>query len=147
MSDSIVRVIPSDPFVMIPSILLEKVSIYLKKHINCDSVSFKEYEHPEFIDCGGNLDIITFPLCGTIISFDWWRKAMNNAYNSLFTDLKTITPCCNKSTTLNDLNYSFKCGFAKCSIEIHNPSNIDNVIIQEVQEILGTAITIIYAHY
>ena len=141
MSDYVVKLIPTDPFMSIPTERLEKAVAFIREHIECDEVEVSDEETPEFIDCGENLESITCPECGSELDLEWWGEAMNEVWESEFDDLTTKMPCCGKSVSLNDLEYNLPCGFACCVIEIWNPEDpLDDEMLDSLQKILGTTI-------
>ena len=107
MSDQIVSIIPSSPYIKIPYSELLRCREHIQEHVKCDSVDIKMSEHPIFVDCGSNLQKITCPICGNMVSFDWWGKAMDKAYECSFRYLDVVLPCCRKTASLNDLIYDF----------------------------------------
>lgn len=121
MSDQIIKIIPANPFAKIPNSVLLQGKDYIQEHVICDSVDIKTSECSIFVDCGSNLQCITCPKCGKVISFEWWGDAMGRANECSFQTLDVALPCCGETTSLNDLIYDFKCGFALCLIEILNP--------------------------
>ena len=73
---------------------------------------------------------------------------MDSAYEKNFINLSFTSPCCNKRTSLNDLNYIWPAGFAKFVINIFDAQNkIDVNNLKDLQEFLGTPLRIIIAHY
>ena len=148
MSDSIYKIIPTDPYIKVPHDKLNAAKAYIEETIVSDSVDLVFVDSPKFIDCGGELEVITCPRCGKTISFDWWQDAMSNAYEENFDKLDIILPCCGEASSLNDLRYDFKCGFACCGINVMNPKKaIDDTLIEAIQKILDCEISIIFARY
>ena len=88
------------------------------------------------------------PICGKELGFDWWQGAMSTAPKSSFTGLDVVLPCCNKASSLNELDYDFKCGFASCEIDIVNPAkNIDDELIEAISKLLACDISVVIARY
>ncbi|MBD5470454.1 MAG: hypothetical protein HDR19_04915 [Lachnospiraceae bacterium] len=147
MSDYIIKIIPINPYYHIDGQKIKKIVDDLKTRITADNVELKTYDNPAFIDCGSNLEKITCPICGAIIDFDWWSVAMDTASNSSFMDLYVKLPCCGESSTLNDLQYYFPCGFSCTELNILNPLNeLSYECLSYIQELLGTPIRCIQAH-
>ena len=148
MSDHIVKMIPHDPFYKAPISALEQAKAFLESQLHCDSVEIVLDETPVFVDCGSNLEKISCPQCSTELDFGWWGDAMDKACEGAFASLDTQTPCCKKMVSLNDLVYTFPCGFACCQICIYNPEPFDkNEISAQLQNIFGADVRIIEAHY
>ena len=147
MSDYILKIIPADPYVKISEDVLCEVKEYLYKNTDCERIDTSISLYPDFIDCGGNLESISCPECGTIIDFDWWGNAVDKASNEHFSDLSVKMPCCGTKISLNDLNYDMKCGFASCEICIMNPYRLlEDDVINEIQRKLGTEIVLIHSN-
>lgn len=147
MSDHIIKIIPTDPYYHIQGEEIYKIVDYLKATIKADDIELKVYDTPKFIDCGSNLEKIVCPICSAVIDFDWWSTAMDAAWNSRFTELSVKLPCCGESSTLNDLQYHFSCGFSCAELSILNPSHgLDYSCLLYIQKVLGISIRCIQAH-
>ena len=147
MSDVIEKIIPVDPFIKIPIDDLQSARELISYKVAYDSITIDTSEYPVFIDCGGNLESISCPKCGAQISFDVWGELMDKAYESSFSDLDVMLPCCNSKVSLNDLNYNHECGFSHCAISILNPQKtIDEDLRESIESLLRTKIKIVHAH-
>lgn len=148
MSDSIVKIIPGDPFYRMDTHEAQQVVNLLKARFPMCSVEATFYETPAFVDCGGNLVNISCPVCGASLSFDWWGDAMDASFQSRFSDLSVNLPCCGKMSTLNDLDYHFPCGFSCVEFDIWNPPefSVDEELSAKLQTLLGGRFRTIYAH-
>ena len=147
MSDYIIRMIPSDPYLKIPEQTLESAKDLLARKIVCDRIQIRSSNEPSFIDCGSNLHSISCPYCGNKIDLSWWGKEMDKAYNNYFASLDVCLPCCKKESSLNDLKYDFPCGFACSVVEVLNPSGeITEGLQEQIREIIGSPIRMIYVH-
>lgn len=150
MSDQVYKIIPKSPYTKVSQDKLNAAKSFIESAIKCDSVDLVITDNLEFIDCGNNLVNITCPKCGKEISFDWWNEAMDIACEDEFKKLDIILPCCGETSSLNDLRYDFKCGFACCSINVTNPETLiddDETLIESIQKILDCDINVIVAHY
>lgn len=104
----------------------------------------------EFVDQGENLDSVSCNFCGTMIDIEYWSEAVNISSQNLFSDLTFQTPCCNKLTNLNDLNYDMPAGFSKYQLIVIDPEYEDyyqNDQVINLQKILGVQIRLIWCHY
>lgn len=147
MSDQITKVITANPYEQISDSILHEVKSFIQDNVECDSVEIIEHNHPEFIDCGSNLEKICCPKCDTVISFEWWGDMMDSAYEQGFQNLEVIMSCCGETVSLNDLKYDYPCGFSKCVIEILNPEKpIESTIQNAIESIMKTEIRLINAH-
>ena len=73
---------------------------------------------------------------------------MDVAFQNNFADLNVVMPCCDAGLSLNDLKYVTTAGFARFSLEIHNPEgDIQDDQLQKLEEILGSRLRKIWAHY
>lgn len=147
MSDSIIKIIPKDPYITIPEQALIDAKQLLEARVACDSVSINTAPTPMFIDCGGNLEEIVCPNCGETIDFEWWSEAMDKAFEDSFISMEIIVPCCKSAVSLNDLEYRAPCGFACFSLEIFNPAtDVREEVITSVQKLLRTELRIVKAY-
>lgn len=123
MSDTIYRIIPkSHDFFPVNTQAADGTVNILKMYVKAERISWKSYDDPIFVDCGGNLESITCPYCGDNIEIDDWQEMMSTCYErSSFNYLDIILSCCNREASLNNLKYQMDCGFAKFVIEILNP--------------------------
>jgi hypothetical protein len=148
MSDTVCKIIPADPNTKISPDKMDAVKKYIEAILKCDSVNVQYSDNPKFIDCGSNLEKIKCPICGRELGFDWWQGAMSTASKSSFTGLDVVLPCCNKESSLNELDYDFKCGFASCEIDIVNPvKDIDGELIEAISKLLACDISVVIARY
>ena len=147
MSDYIVKLIPTDPFITVSEQSIENARHYIETRVICDCVKSTSSPTPMFIDCGESLETITCPNCGATLDFSWWGNAMDEAYESAFSSLETILPCCKSSASLNDLEYFLPCGFARFAIEILNPlHDIGDDVIRPVESLLCVHCRVVKAH-
>ena len=148
MSDTVCKIIPTDPNTKIATDKMDAARKYVEDILKCDSVNVQYSDNPKFIDCGSNLERIKCPECGRKLGFDWWQGAMSTASKSSFTGLDVVLPCCNKESSLNELDYDFKCGFASFEIDIVNPAkDIDDELIEAISKLLTCDIRVVIARY
>ena len=148
MSDTIIKIIPRKIDARISQELMNATISYLKSHMEAEKINAVSYDKITFVDSGENLESILCPSCGERISFLWWGKQMDIAYQNNFADLTVELPCCKLESNLNELNYRFPCGFASCSIEIQNlKGTIEETEKVELEKILGEEIKLVEARY
>ncbi len=129
-----------------------------------EEVGVTVYDHVEFIDQGDNLETIICPACETRLDkfadkliADWWEYASliadvikgNGAYR-LDESCTVKMPCCQKESKFTDLKFHWPAGFARFELFAHNPcleSNLRNDRLHELEEILGSTLIQIWAHY
>jgi hypothetical protein len=148
MSDNWLIVLPIDPMAK-PSEERGKATFELLCALRPDAQDpdLQMYDTPEFIHCGSNFEDVFCPFCKTDI-MDWWKKAMDDLWNS--DDRRALsaeTPCCGRATSLNDLDYDSPQGFACFAIELMNPSSdLEPEELQRVESTLGMPVRIIWRH-
>ncbi|MBO5031519.1 MAG: hypothetical protein J6C19_09400 [Lachnospiraceae bacterium] len=146
MSDYYIKIIPAGSDRRISPQTADRAVKYLQSCIIAYSVEAHIYETPAFVDCGGYLQDISCPYCGKSLFTEWWTEAMNKAYENNFRKLDIKTPCCNKDSSLNELQYDFPCGFACAEIDIMNPrEELMEECIIEVEKLMNTPVRIIYS--
>jgi hypothetical protein len=115
---------------------------------NADGIELKVFEHIAFFDCGGNFERILCPSCRTEIPVEWWQDRMDDDYSNGFKLAKYKAPCCHAANTLHDLVYEWPQGFGRFALDAMNPDIglLDDSLKKEFEEILGTALRVIYQH-
>jgi transcription elongation factor Elf1 len=146
VSDTILKIISTIPAYVPNDAQLERTKNLLSKYYNPACVEFEVTDSIEFIDQGSNFETVSCNICGQEISAGEWQDQMNKAFEVEFRDLSFQTSC-QHQTSLNDLNYSWPAGFARFSIRISNPQNEFDENLEQLKEILGTEVRIIWAHY
>jgi hypothetical protein len=148
MSSTFLRIISTDPSFDIDKDLQEKARTFLFKIYQKEQIEFINTDTIEFVDQGENFENVSCNLCNSLIETEVWQNAMDNAYKNEFKDLFFITPCCNKITSLNNLDYNWPAGFAKSIISISEPQNgLAEKELEELEGILKTDLRNIWAHY
>lgn len=149
MSDNILKLIPSSPNYLPGKESIDQAVSLLKISIpSIVDIKVMVSEKVRFIDSGTNWERILCPNCSAPIDMEWWQNAMDKAFKNGFRDLCINVPCCGSETTLNDLRYDWPAGFARFSIEIHNPRiEIPNEVLKRLEAILGVSLRKIWAHY
>ena len=154
MSGFRVKFIPEDPRFVLNTQTIDEI-----KNLSWydDNVSIIVNDTVQFADCGANFEYVLCPFCKSDL-MEWWGDAMSKAYSNEagFINLDVITPCCNKNTTLHNLDYDFPQGFYLTMIEmepryhqgvIQVPQELHKEIIrQELFRITGINWRIINTH-
>lgn len=129
MSDTIYKIIPRYYY---PVYTDEQIisAVHMLKSASEEKVTFINYKSVQFIDCGDGLEHIFCPWCGRELDMEFWHEAMTKAYqNRSFQYLGIHMPCCNLSSSLDELVYVKPCGFATFEIQVHNPQDIPCVVV------------------
>ena len=141
MSDNLLKIIPTNPNFVPDQSNQDRAKKFLKgifKNVNVEITTTAEIE---FVKQGSNFENVTCNYCGKEIDMDIWQHAMDIAHKNHFNNLSFETPCCHKSTSLNDLNYNSPAGFAKFQITISNPDqDIEITQVHELEKILGSPV-------
>jgi hypothetical protein len=114
-----------------------------------DAVSPQHSDGIRLFDAGGNLESITCPGCGAEIELSWWQQAMDaDSTGDRFRLRPQVMQCCNRSYTLDQLDYQWPQAFGKFGLELMNP-NVGSVPAESVaalETVLGTSLRVIHAH-
>ncbi|TPJ22771.1 hypothetical protein [Mesorhizobium sp. B2-7-2] len=100
-----------------------------------------------FFDAGANTESVYCAFGGSELE-DWWGNAMDQAAVSDFSDLAIVTPCCSKSTSLNDLRYVWPAAFGMCSLTVVNPG-ATTLCAEErrrIEQAIGSPLKVIWQH-
>jgi hypothetical protein len=115
-----------------------------------ESVDAVVHKEVRFIDAGMKFELVMCPLCDSELDQIWWGDAMNTAQRSSFENLAVKLPCCDASSTLNNLNYKMPSGFARFLLQAREPKlgrylTVDK--LQTLESILGTPLKQIWAQH
>ena len=149
MSDSWVTLIPENPM-FVPDATKHRRARDRFAEIapEADEIEIKISENVQFFDCGENFERICCPSCRADISLEWWQDRMAEDYGDGFKLATYATPCCNEKLILHNLVYEWPQGFSRFALDAMNPniSKLDDQYKQELEEILGTKLLVIYRH-
>lgn len=142
MSDSFLKLIPSDPAYVPEQIRHEATLGILRSYFpQADEISIEVNDRIKFIDQGSNFERVICPLCNTELAIPLWQDMMDTAYKTQFSDLVVKMPCCGQACSLNDLRYEWPAGFAKFVLEVMNPnSDLTAAQIHHLELVLGCAL-------
>lgn len=146
MSDTVLSVIPTDPYWQPEQGQADRAVSEVAAHVPEDPDGFEleievqRYGSVYVVDSGSNLSRITCPHCSTEIDTGWWRELCDERFeDGSSDDLSVLLPCCGREGSLNDLGYDWPCGFACFEIEIWNPGRswFTDEELAEIAEALG----------
>jgi hypothetical protein len=146
MSDNFTIVLPVDPFATASKECVEATLALLSK-LRADAQEFELFQSdtPDFFHCGSNFDAAFCPFCQADLT-DWWIRAMNTWHEDPRL-LSVTTPCCNRVTSLNDLDYDWPQGFACVAFRLTNPSaDLEPEELLQIEATLGLPVRIISMH-
>jgi hypothetical protein len=122
MSDHWLRYVPKDPLYLPTqeqSQLAEKLlASFLPKS---EEIRSERTEQVVFVHPGSNWSGVHCTSCGSDAEA-WWGDAMASAYETHFSDLKLLAPCCGNQVSLNELNYVWPSAFGRYTLEAMNPN-------------------------
>jgi hypothetical protein len=127
----------------------EDAADYLRQLVPfAEDITWRVTRDVQFVDCGENFEVVRCPRCHVDLG-EWWSMAMEAGHEQRFTDLRVTTPCCRLRTSLNQLDYAWPAGFARCVLEVFEPgvAALERHSIEALQHRLGCAIRVIWAHY
>ena len=149
MSENFLRFIPAN-FLYLPSSFpqQEVQTLLTTTFPHADEIQVTITDEVVFVDSGTNLERIKCPVCKSLLPFDWWSQMMNRAYEeSRFTNLIVTVPCCQATTTLNDLQYEWPSGFARFLLEVRNPGDeLKQEAFRHLEQILECRLRILWTH-
>jgi hypothetical protein len=152
MSDYYIEFVPANPQFVPEGLAVEDALKFLrgalqdKRH---QGVSFKIYDRVMFFDPGDNWEGVHCAQCGAEVEH-WWVDAIcRSDKTSHSRDLMARTPCCNRETSLNDMNFGSVGGaFGLFVLRIENPDfpDIEAEIGSALERILGTRLRKVLNH-
>jgi hypothetical protein len=116
------RIIPVDPMFTPSPEDQERALGRLASRFGKHEITSTLFKEVQFIDPGQNFETITCRQCGRPIEIEDWQVLMSTAQELNFTDLSIVTPCCNKPSNLNNLEYQSASGFARYVLTVMDPS-------------------------
>jgi hypothetical protein len=148
MSETVLKLIPESPSYIPSKPQQDSAKALLSKVYRNNQIEFATTDTIEFVDQGENFESVSCNLCGKTIDVEYWQIAMDTAFQNHFEDLAFNTPCCNKQTSLNALYYHSAAGFSKFVIIVTNPeTKIQPKDLEDLQQVLGTKLKTVWAHY
>lgn len=148
MSDNYLHLVPCDPRWQPDAAAAEKaVEITRRLFPQAEHVSVEYREDVTFFDAGVNTQSIHCAFCGSDLEA-WWGGAMDEAAASDFADLAVETPCCGKSTSLNDLRYVWPAAFGICALTVVNPTatSLGGDQLQGIEQAIGSSLRVVWQH-
>jgi hypothetical protein len=149
MSDDWITLIPEDPNHVPDATRSHRAKARFAEIVpRAERIEMQLTDAVEFFNCGQNFERITCPSCRSDISVEWWQQRMDDDYERGFKLEKYATPCCNRQCSLHELFYTWPQGFGRFAIDAMNPNVgvLDDKYKQEMEEILGTPLRVIYQH-
>jgi hypothetical protein len=150
MSDHFVTLIPTSPyFVPDEATFREARRLFATFITTADQIEGRVTGEVTFVDQGANFERVSCPSCHRELTPEWWQEAMDTSHASGFQSLNVITPCCAFPTSLNELEYHWPAGFARCWLRARNPQQkeVPREQIRQLEDMLGTALREIWTHY
>ena len=139
------RIIPSDPFYEPSPDIQDACLRLLIERFRNNEMTSTLYKEVSFIDQGQNFEAVVCDRCGQEMDMEAWQTRMGVAYETRFTDLSIVTPCCNKPSSLNDLKYQGPAGFARYVLSVIDPpAEVDAEVLSELERVLGTKVKTIH---
>lgn len=147
MSESYTYIISADPRHRLSEDTAVQVLELLRRHILPDTtIAYEQFSQLRFIDSGQNFSQVCCPYCNKVIT-DWWSAEMERCHSSGFSDLYVVVPCCQLTTMLSQLQYSWLCGFAGYAFRIGKAEKrLSSKLLTEIEALIGTGLVLIYQH-
>jgi hypothetical protein len=151
MSTEYLCIIPTNP-THVPTTEAREAALAAFRKMLPQAASVDAVVHKEirFIDAGIRFELVSCPLCGSELDQIWWGDAMNTAEENAFKNLSLKLPCCDGSSTLNNLHYKMPAGFARFLLHAREPKagrylTVDK--LQALESLLGTPLKQIWAQH
>lgn len=151
MSTECLYVIPASPK-FVPTADVRELALEAFKGMmpGAESVDVVVHSDISFIDSGVQLEQVSCNLCGSELDQIWWGDAMNAAYKTAFSDLRIQLPCCDVTSTLNDLHYRMPSGFARFLLKAQGKrvgAQLPVDKMRGLETILNTPLKQVWAQY
>jgi hypothetical protein len=150
MSDDWITLIPEDPSFIPDDQRQERARArFAEIAPDAEAIELKVSDTIQFFDCGENLERIVCPSCASEIPVEWWQDQMDADYRGEGFNLAPYrVPCCNAAHTLHELVYIWSQGFGRFALDAMNPNigRLDDAYREELEDLLGTRLRVIYQH-
>jgi hypothetical protein len=149
MSDHILMFIPADPEWQPTKEDAEAAASFLRSIVATDSeVTYSFTDEIVFHHPAANWSGVECSICGTDAE-DWFFDAVNDFAIQAHKNLSTITPCCEKRLSLNDMKFIWPAAFGRFSLQAINPNIGSTNAIQEKQlaDTLRSPLRKVHAHW
>lgn len=146
MSDNYLRLIPSNPEFLPTKEATQRAIIALKSCLaSAENVVTKQSPQIEFVDPGENFEGVFCPRCSAELTEVWpgWM-------DQITATAQVTSPCCQATSSLNDLHYHWPAGFSQFRLEAMNPDPctwLPGKVLEELEQILGCPLRQILARY
>jgi hypothetical protein len=149
VSSNILTLIPIEPEYVPAEMSIHNAKEILGSYFPfASAIEIEVTKDVRFIDQGSNWERVICSQCGSSLEPMLWQEMMDVASQSNFADLNVVMPCCDSVLSLNDLQYFSTAGFARFSLEIHNPGeDIQDNQLHKLEVILGSRLKKIWGHY
>jgi hypothetical protein len=149
MSENVLRLITTNPLYVPSSATQDQAHNLLVSLLPEGEVRVVVTRDVSFIDPGANFECILCPICGAVVSMEWWGQVMDRSYAvSRFRDLSIIMPCCQAHSSLNDLLYEWPAGFARFFLETHSVDlDLTEQQLSLFEPLLGCSVRKIWTRY
>ena len=149
MSVNVLKLISTDPQYVPNATVRQRARSLLMSFVpRAKEIDVIVTDEVEFIDQGTNFEQVLCCACGTVLDTAWWKRAMDIAYQTRFTDLSVTMPCCSTASSLNDLHYDWPAGFARFMLVARNPNaDVDADKIGMIEKLLECKLRKVWAHY
>jgi len=151
MSDNWITLVPEDPhFVPDSAAQVRACNRLAKIAPHADEIEIKTPGTIQFFHAGANFERVLCPSCGVEIPIEWWQERMDDDFDRKagFSLNSYNTPCCGAPHTLRQLTYDWPQSFGVFAIDVMNPgiAKLRPADQRELEQILGTKLTVIYQH-
>lgn len=157
ISSVVLYVIPTDPL-WVPDADREAaaVAVYGRQVERVGDIEVTRESRVRFYDAGECFERISCPACAAVIAenpsnMSWFVEQIDRNWGkeARFLSLDTVMPCCQASTTLNDLVYDAPQGFASWSMGARDAQQWDLADWEqrELEAALGHPVRLVYSHY
>ena len=150
MSDHFITLIPTNPYSVPPDASFRDAQkLFATFMPNAEEIDGRLTQEVAFIDQGENFERVLCPNCHKELTIVWWQQAMRASHETRFQNLEVLTPCCTYRTSLNDLEYHWPSGFARCFLRARGPrqKEIPQHQIRQLESILGITLRQIWTRY
>ncbi|HET7487371.1 MAG TPA: hypothetical protein VFJ85_05535 [Acidimicrobiales bacterium] len=155
MSDSYIRLIPTDPVWQPDAAGAAAAVAYVGRLFaepgdSVEAVEATFYEKVTLVDAGENTTDLSCGRCGKAIGLDWYTDLAEETGGTLG-HLDVQVPCCNAVVPLPSVHFDWPVGFARFEVSARNATRakyeLDADELMELAGVLGHPVAQVLAHY
>jgi hypothetical protein len=144
VTDDVLRIVPADPSWQPDDETALRVAELVRSRFPVGEGGWtgtRFADRPELLDCGNDVQRVGCPACAGEIDHAWFVAETEHRDPHL--SLDRVTPCCGAATTLDALVVEPPVAFARFSIEVWDPTSVNDAAVEAVEQVLDQPVLLL----